>query len=275
LIPKPDPEVRARRVAVVSFLSTGALFYLVAVWWWWEPMPWSHPEVLGRAAVFTFALLGFLAAHEAGHWLAARAHGIRLGPPWFLPVGVVMRMREIPVTRSGLLEMGAMGPLAGGAAIALIVGLRFLAGGPAGPAGSSVVLAAPPLWILGGMALTGAPPPAPTALDPLALAACFGCLITVLNLLPWGQLDGGHIAAALWPSRAGWLSWGITAVLLLGGLWWPGWAVWAALVHLVGTRHPLLVRRDREPPSRRARWIAVAAGVAFLLCFTPSPIRFG
>jgi len=98
LIPKPDPEARAWRAAVVSFLSTGVFFYVAAVLWWWVPPLFSHPEVLGRAAVFTLALLGFLSAHEAGHWIAARGHAIRLGPPLFLPVGVVMRLREIPPT---------------------------------------------------------------------------------------------------------------------------------------------------------------------------------
>ncbi|MBW2254575.1 MAG: hypothetical protein JRI25_08265 [Deltaproteobacteria bacterium] len=273
MIPKPDPEVRARRVAVVSFLVTCVVLYLTAVLWWWERPLLAHPEVLGRAAAFTIALLGFLSAHEAGHWLTAWGHGIRLGPPLFLPVGVVMRLREIPGTRSGLLEMGAMGPLAGLCAIAVLLALRFTIGAPAEPAG--VVLAAPPLWSLAGLAFTGALPAAPTALDPLALAACTGCLITVLNLIPWGQLDGGHVTAALFPSWAGVSSWGITAVLLLGGFWWPGWAVWAAVIHLVGTRHPLTARRDRDPPCRRARWIAVAAGVAFVLCFTPAPLRFG
>jgi membrane-associated protease RseP (regulator of RpoE activity) len=275
LIPKPDPELRARRIAAVLFGVTGVVVYLAAVLWWWESPLRAHPEVLWRAAVFTLALLGFLSVHEAGHWLTAKAHGIRLGPPLFLPIGVVMRLREVPGTRSGLLEMGAMGPLAGVGAIAAMLMLHFAVAAPVEGAGSPIVLAAPPLWSLVGLIFTGAAPAAPTALDPLALAACFGCLITVLNLLPWGQLDGGHVAAALFPSRAGVLSWGITAVLLLGGFWWPGWAVWAALIHLVGTRHPLRARKDREPPSTRARWIAAAAVVAFILCFAPGPVRLG
>lgn len=265
LIPRADPDATDRRVASGLFVASSIAVCAAATWWWRGD--------LGRAVAFTAAVMLFFAVHELGHWLAARHHGIAVGLPWFLPVGVIMRLRDLPRTRTGLLELGAAGPLAGLGALAVLALVHF-ALGPAEVSGDAVHLAAPLLWTAIGAPFAGGVPAPPSAGDPLALAVCVGCLVTAANLLPFGQLDGGHVAAALIPERAGAVGWVLTACLLAGGLWWPGWAVWAAMLHLLGTRRALTARHSR-PPSTRARRVALVTAVAFALCFTPAPIRWG
>ncbi len=263
-----DPEVRAWRVATTLFVLSGlVVFALGAVWWGTGT---GEGGALRQGAGFALALLAFFVAHEAGHMVAARRHRIAVGPPMFLPIGVVMHLREPPATRSGLLALGAAGPLAGVAALATLLALRLLLGGPVAAPDPRVELAAPLLWWIVALPLGGG---APSAADPVAVAFCLGSLVTTLNLLPFGQLDGGHVVAALWPRRAAWAAWGITALLLAAGTLWFGWAVWAALIHLAGSRHPMQVRHDREPPDRVSRRLAVAAAIALILCATPVPVR--
>lgn len=270
-----DPEVQERRIAVGLLVATCASVFLVYLLRWQEG-PWIDGSggAAWRALLFTGALMGILLAHELGHWLTARSHAIRLALPWFLPApvlvgtfGAVIRWSDVPRTRTGWLEMAAMGPLAGLVAVIAAVGVWLIGG--AAPMGH-VVLARPMLWWIASFALTGRSPPTLSAEDPLAFAAAIGALVTAMNLVPIGQLDGGHVAGALFPDHARTISRVATVLLLAMGLIWPGWAVWAALANLIGG--PAEPPRDRKPPTRRARAIAVACVLAFALCFTPRPM---
>ena len=274
LVPKPDPDARERRIAGGLFFATCCSVFVVNLLRWREGSLLDDPDAVGRALLFTVLLMGILLAHEMGHYAVARLHGFRLTMPWFLPApflvgtfGAVIRLEESPRTRTGLLEMGAAGPLAGLVAVALALALGALFGGEVEARPAEVVLARPLLLYLFG---TGPVSP----VDPVAFAAWIGCLLTAMNLLPFGQLDGGHIASALAPEHAEKLSWGVTALLLAGGLLWPGWPVWAVVLHLLGTRHAVAPRRAEARLSPRARWAAGAAVLAFLLTFTPAPITW-
>lgn len=269
MIPRPDPEARAWRVAGALFAGSAVGVTGLGVAWWAIGGA-GFRTALASGGLFAASVLGFFVAHEAGHLLVARWHRIAVGPPWFTPVGVVMHLREPPATRTGLLELGAAGPLAGFAALAALAVARLAWGGPMPPADPRLHLATPLLWRVLALPWGGG---SVSADDPVAAAFCVGALVTALNLLPFGQLDGGHVAAALWPGRAVAISWAITAVLLAAGFWWWGFAVWAAVIHLAGTRYPLRPRREGQGPSRRARGVAVAAAVAFVLCATPAPFR--
>lgn len=273
LLPTPDPEIAARRTAGLLFFATCCSVFAVRVLWW-EPGPFG-PAVLQRAWVFTALLMGILLAHELGHYLVARAHGFRLSLPWFLPapilvgtLGAVIRLEEAPRTRSGLLEMGGAGPLAGMVVVVAAMAVRWVAG--PGPEGGTE-LASPLIWKLGSWAVAGEVMPIDTA-DPVAFAAWIGCLLTGLNLIPFGQLDGGHVVAALVPRWARAIGWGSTVLLLIAGLWWPGWAIWAAILHLMGARHPVEARKDEGMPTARAIGVAVACGVVFGLVVMPVPL---
>lgn len=260
--------MRERRVAGVLFALTCASVFVVYLVRW-------RAAATADAAWFTAALMTILIAHEAGHWLVARAHGVRLALPWFLPapllvgtLGAVIRWSDVPRRRSGLLEMSAAGPIAGLLATTA-VSVAWLWGEARPVVPGDVVLSRPLLWWPLAWVFDGGAPPVPSSGDPLAFAAWIGCLVTAINLVPIGQLDGGHVVLALWPERARAIGWAATAALLVGGLFWPGWAIWAAVVHLLGTRGAASARG--EAPSGRARWAAVAVLVAFVACFTPVP----
>ncbi len=276
-MPRPDPSVRERRVAAALFLLTCITVFLVH-WLGWQD-PSAGWRAGGRAMLFTAALMGILLAHELGHLLVARAHGFRLGWPWFLPVpflvgtlGAVIRLREHPRTRTALLEMGAAGPLAGLlAALPVILAWAASSPDPAAPEGWGLH---PPLLLhLAHLGLQGRWASVVDPTDPLGFAGWLGCLVTAMNLVPLGQLDGGHITAALAPDRARTWGWFATGALLALGLLWPVWALWAAALHLMGARHPVAVRSPGRPPSPRARLLAGLTALALLLCFSPVPVR--
>ncbi len=134
------------------------------------------------------------------------------------------------------------------------------------------ILANPPLMDLVGGVLYGAPPGRYAQLDPIAFAGWVGCLLTAINLIPIGQLDGGHICNALWPARARLISRIGIGVLLCAGLLWPGWAVWAILLVVMRAWVSLPVP-SLPPLSRRARLIAALTLAAFALSFMPRPIE--
>ena len=268
---RPDLEEGRASVAVAWFVATCISVFCVHLLGWQPSV--SLATVAGSAS-FAGTLMGILLAHELGHWLFARWRGFRLSLPWFLPapilvgtLGAIIRVEERPRTRDDLVGLGLSGPLAGLAAILLVLILRAGLGSAGLP--SDWALSRPLLWWVVGAPLDHTVAPTPT--DPLGFAAWIGCLVTAMNLLPFGQLDGGHVLAGVapWlPRRSAWL----VTVLLLGlGLFWPPWAVWAAVLHLIGARHPLQVRDERPPLGALGRGGAALAVVVFLLCFTPLP----
>lgn len=273
LLDIPDRDTRSRRIAGVLFFATCTSVFVVR-WWRWETGDAWDTLSMWNAWSFTLTLMTILLAHELGHYAVARGHGFRLSLPWFLPapvlvgtLGALIRLEQPPRDRTGLLEMGAAGPLAGAVVVVLVMVGRLTFG--TGATGGTEI-AAPLLWSGLSWILTGAVVPLDTA-DPVAFAAWLGCLLTSMNLLPIGQLDGGHVVAALSPRWSRLVGWGTTLALLLAGLWWPGWAVWAGLLHVLRATEPLEVRRPERPPGRRAMGLAAACAVTFVLTLTPKP----
>lgn len=267
LIPRTSRHARAWRATALSLAGSASFLFAIGLVLAASGAP-TAPGLAWRAALFTLCAVAFFVAHEGGHVLAARANGVAADPPWFLPVGAVLRLREAPDTRGALAEIGAWGPIAGAIALALLLLVRLALGAPPPPP-EGLPLGAPALWWVVALPLGAGPP---SGADPVAAAFCLGCLVTALNLVPFGQLDGGHVVSALWPRRALPVGWVATGALLLGGLVWPGFAVWAAVIHLAGSRMPLRARRESTPPDRRARASSAAALVVFLLCVSPSPV---
>ncbi len=239
-----------------------------------------HPSRLALGIPFSFTLLGILLAHELSHYFTCRHYGIRASYPYFLPaptligtLGAFIRIKSPIVTRRALFDVGIAGPLVGfGVAVpALIVAIMHSRGGaasaPAGTIsfGSPLALTLLTHWLRPGLN------PAQISLTPVGCAAWVGLFATALNLLPVGQLDGGHILYALLGERHRVVSRGaFLALVPLGMFYWAGWIVWAVLLLLLGLRHPV-VMVPSQPLDRGRKYLAVVAALVLALCFIPTP----
>lgn len=240
---------------------------------------WGHPERLLNGIPFALTLLGILLAHEMGHYFTCRYYGIAASYPYFIPaptiigtMGAFIRIKAPIVSRRALFDVGISGPLVG-----FVVAMPVLLWGIANSqivlgmqATGAVSFGNPPLVAFVQKLLHPGVPPEYLHLHPVARAAWVGLFATALNLLPIGQLDGGHILYALVGEKHRLLSrLFVLALLPLGYLYWFGWILWSALLFILGTRHPVIF--DPMPLDRGRRWLAALALLIFLLCFTPSP----
>jgi membrane-associated protease RseP (regulator of RpoE activity) len=255
----------------------------------------SNPALLAQGATFAGALLSILLAHESGHYLACRRYGVDATLPFFIPAppgfslgtfGAFIRIKSPIPSRRALFDIGVAGPLAGFAVLVPVALAAVLTSHPAPPqlaesssatGGTIIYINDPPLLRLFGSAL--GLDIALIAPNPFYFAAWVGLLVTSLNLLPVGQLDGGHAVFSVfgprahrWTGRAAFAS--VAALAVLGWRWHhaPGGFVYAALL-LVMLRLPHPRSTDETEPLGAAR-LAVAALtlLVFLLSFEPFPI---
>jgi membrane-associated protease RseP (regulator of RpoE activity) len=243
-------------------------------------------QALPRAAQFTASLVAILLAHEMGHYFTARHFGVAVTPPYLIPfpfspfgtMGAVIRMKDIPPNRKSMLLIGAAGPLAGLvlAIPILLLGLSLsqLAPLPAEGGyvleGNSILYAALKYLVFGQALPAGG---MDVMLHPIAMAGWAGLLVTSFNLIPAGQLDGGHIAHALLGRRARYLTWAIIALLAILGVFWQGWLLWAVLIFFLA-RAQMGPLDDISPLEAGEIAVAVVLLVLFVLTFTPFPMRF-
>jgi membrane-associated protease RseP (regulator of RpoE activity) len=246
-----------------------------------------HPGLIVHGLWYSGTILLILGAHEMGHYLACRYYQVDASLPFFIPMPIVLtgtlgafiKIREPIPTKRMLFDIGIAGPLAG---FAFAVPTLFL-----GIAMSPVVVVPPdlvgyhlgePLLFRAAAWLTWGSVPDGYSLNlhPMAFAAWFGLLATALNLFPIGQLDGGHISYAVLGRRSTTVT--LCAVAGAIGLTYfsLSWLVWTALLVAMtlamGPRHPRTI--DEDLPLDRTRvWLAVAALVVLVLCFTPNPIE--
>ncbi|MFW6448351.1 MAG: site-2 protease family protein [Halobacteriota archaeon] len=276
---------------VVSTAYVGAIWYHVDVG--------ADPLGIVRGWPFVVSVLGVLGIHELGHYVASRYYGVQASLPYFIPVptifgtmGAVIRIRGRIPSRTALFDIGVAGPIAGLIAtlVVTIVGLHL----PPVTAPASVVesesavelaIGFPPLLELLA-ALTGQPlrfdDPA-TSVNPVVVAGWLGMFVTFLNLIPVGQLDGGHVTRAILGPIQRRL--GLLVPPLLFGLgaglylWfevpahaisvWLLWGVFAVLLAGAGPARPI----DDRPLGRVRTGLGVAVFVVGVLCFTPVPIE--
>jgi len=241
---------------------------------------------LDEGVLFTVALLAILLAHELGHYFVARRLGVPVSPPYLIPLpfspfgtmGAVIRMKGIPPSKRAMLLTGAAGPICGLLVClpVLIVGLTLSPVEPLPQAGSYIVegnslLYATLKFLVKGQWLPGNG--VDLFMHPLAFAGWVGILVTGFNLIPAGQLDGGHVAYAWLGSKARLLTWGVAAALMLMGTLWPGWILWAFLIVLLGRgqQEPL---ESITPLTRQEVALAVLVLCLFVLTFTPVPLRY-
>jgi membrane-associated protease RseP (regulator of RpoE activity) len=245
---------------------------------------WAKPAVLVTGLPFAATLLTILLAHEMGHYLTARRYGVDQTLPYFIPaptlfgtLGAVILMRSRPKDRSALLNVAVAGPFAG-----LVVALPAAAWGlahstPIDPAAiqpGSVWFGSSFLFHI--LEQTFSPNGTNVALHQVGLAGWVGLFITSLNLIPAAQLDGGHIAYALFGERQYRIARGVVIVLVALGIMegFSGggvWLVWAVLLIAIGLRHPA-VQDEATPLTRSERAVGWVALLLFVLTFTPTPI---
>jgi membrane-associated protease RseP (regulator of RpoE activity) len=233
--------------------------------------------VLAAGAPFAGTLLFILGVHEMGHYVAARLHGVQVSLPYFIPVplglgtfGAFIQMKSPVENRKALFDVGLAGPLAGLAVSVplMVVGLLASEVVPRGATqgmGTSLLVRAM-VDVLVPHAANQA-----VALSPIAIAAWFGLLVTGFNLLPMGQLDGGHVAYAVLGKAARPLALAtFVGMLVMGYTVWSGWYTWAFFAFITGLRHaePL---NDITPLDWGRRLIALATLVLFFLLLTPRP----
>ena len=242
---------------------------------------WNLLDGLPYAA----ALLGILAAHEMGHYLTARRLGAPTSLPYFLPMplgfgtfGAVISMAAPPRNRRHLLLIAAAGPLAGlvVAIPVLLLGLSLSrveslpAVGVYSMEGNSLLYALLKLLMFGKLLPSGGED---VFISPVAFAGWAGLLVTGLNLLPAGQLDGGHIVYALLGERwARVILWVVLAVLAALAFLWQGWFLWVALIFIFG-RMRVAPLDDVTPLTAGQRALALLMLIIFVLIFTPIPMR--
>ncbi len=240
----------------------------------------SDPGLLLMGLPFSFTLMGILLAHEMGHYFACRYYRITATVPYFIPfpsiigtLGAFIRIRSPIVNRKALFDVGLAGPIVGFlfALPALIVAVAYSKIAPGALAESMIAFGDPPLVRLVSVLLRPEVPTGDLLLHPVGRAAWVGLFATALNLLPAGQLDGGHVVYALssrWHRR---ISLIVALAIAPMGFLWFGWTVWAVLLLMFGFRHPVLLDRHDPLDGKRRLWAAIAL-VIFLLCFTPMPL---
>jgi Zn-dependent protease len=244
---------------------------------------WNHPAALASGWPFSLALLGILLAHEAGHYFLCRRHGIVASWPYVLPAptlsgtaGAVIRIRSRIPSRRALIEVGIAGPIAG-YLVALpttVVGILLSRPVDAGTAPALVQFHWPLTVTLLDRLLAASVPgvPAMNSLlpHPILIASWVGLFVTSLNLIPAGQLDGGHILYALSPRWHRRMTFVVPVLLLAMGLTlWTGWVLWGVILLVPAMRHPHVPYFPRLPGKQRWLWL-LALGL-LLLTFLPAP----
>jgi Zn-dependent protease len=243
---------------------------------------WTAPRQLLGGLPFSLAIMGILLAHEMGHYLYCRRYGVRATLPFFIPaptmigtLGAFIRIGGYIRSRAALFDIGIAGPIAGFvvALPTMLAGLAMshvVAGGAVSDC--EIQLGYPLVFHLGNALLhPGGAGLGHYYLHPVALAGWAGMLATSLNLLPGGQLDGGHLVFAISPRAHQIASWAMLAALVaLAWYCWVGWMVWAILLALSGLQQPTV---PHWPGVGRSRaWMAGVALAILALTFTPAPV---
>lgn len=250
---------------------------------------WQHPTYLVAGLPFSLTLLTIVLAHEFGHFLAARYYLVDASLPFFIPfptligtMGAFIRIRSAILSKRILFDIGIAGPLAGFVALLspLLAGVALSKVVPGIGRSGDLIFGTPLiLQMMERLRFPGVPLE-DIYLHPVARAAWVGLLATALNLLPIGQLDGGHILYACFGERTKYLSRAFVAGLAVLGSYQlfttdfragMSWIVWSVALLIFAMRHPSIV--DPHPLGRRRGWLAVVALALLVLSFTNKTIQ--
>jgi membrane-associated protease RseP (regulator of RpoE activity) len=285
--PRPTPKP-PRRLLHLGLLLATVVTTIVAGALQQGINPLDTPELLYTGIPFSFTLLLILGAHEMGHYLVSRQHHLDVTLPYFIPAppipfiigtfGAFIRIRSPIRDKRALLDVGCSGPLIGVlvAIPVILIGMKLSTITISGGGEETITLGEPLLFkLLSWLALGPMTPEQNVILHPVAFAGWIGLLVTALNLLPVGQLDGGHVAYALFPEYHRYISLGMLGLLVVCGVvFWSGWLLWAVLLVFLGWRHPPPYE-FWVPLDRRRRVLGVITIVVFGLTFSPAPFVLG
>jgi membrane-associated protease RseP (regulator of RpoE activity) len=264
-------------IATTTF--SGALLYGVDVF--------SEPLMAYKGLPFAVAIMAVLGSHELGHYVVSRMNGIEATLPYFIPfpippigtMGAIIRQKGPVPNRKALFDVGIAGPLVGLAVAIIITAIGLMLPAPAiEPGDASYIKLQTPLlfdflaWLIHGAGLE--------SINPIAFAGWVGMLVTVLNMIPVGQLDGGHVARAMLGRRADNLSRALPAVIMAFGIYTTFimgaegsmWIFWGLLTAFMGgVEHPRPLNDEESIGFPRILLGAIGFGLT-ILCFTPFPI---
>lgn len=265
-----------------NFLSNQPAFSADSIF----PLTWvlEKPVRLFLGIPFSATLMLILLSHEMGHYVYCRRYGVRATLPFFLPaptligtLGAFIRIKSPIPSRKALFDIGIAGPIAGFvvAVPALVLGMWLSHPDPVVAKASEPALGYPAIFHLLWAVLSSGNTHAASLRDiyfhPVAVAAWVGMFATALNLLPAGQLDGGHIVYAVAPRWHRLISRLTVLVLLpLGIFYWLGWLVWGTILMVLGPRHPQIPSYPELGHGRRM--LAIVALIMLVLTFMPAPL---
>lgn len=243
----------------------------------------KEPYRIIEGLPFSGTLMTILLFHEFSHYIASKRHHTKATLPYFIPApsligtfGAFIKMKSPIITRKALIDIGASGPIAGFiiSVIASAAGLKMSEIVQTENISGAIKLGDSLLFSLLSKIIIGVlPPDHDIILHPVAFAGWIGLFVTSLNLIPIGQLDGGHIAYAILGQRHKYLSMTLLAILaMLGIFYWEGWALWAVLMLILGIKHPPVIYWE-VPLNQKRRAIGLFAFIIFIITFIPEPFK--
>jgi membrane-associated protease RseP (regulator of RpoE activity) len=273
------PRHRRIWVNILLFLAT-IVTTLLAGTLLAEVDPIAQPKLIYKGIPFSAALMSILLSHELGHYVMSRKHRVDATLPYFIPAptivgtfGAVIRMNSSVPDRRALLDIGATGPIVGFIVSipCLIIGFRLSEVAP-GTSEGLVFGSSLLLEIISRAIFPSVPEGYVINIHPVALAGWLGLLVTMMNLLPLGMMDGGHIVYALFGGWHHHISRVMVVILVLMGIFgWIGWAIWGAVNLFFGLRHPPPLN-PQVSLDRNRKIIAALAAVILVITFVPIPV---
>jgi membrane-associated protease RseP (regulator of RpoE activity) len=243
--------------------------------------PFENISDLLLGVPFSLSIMAILTCHELGHYFVSRREGMITTLPYFIPVpfhflgtfGAVIRMKSIVPTRKSLLKVGMSGPIAGFlVAVPICVIGIYLSEISVAPETEGILRLGDSLlfWIFARIIHPSIPSGHDLFLHPVAFAGWLGLFVTSMNLIPIGQLDGGHVTFSLFLKKRRYLYFPIFGALIALGLLWFGWYFWVLVAYFIARRDPI-IQDTLTPLSTRERLYAVIPLIVLILTFVPQP----
>ncbi len=271
----PRPKIRTNIILFLLTIVTTTLAGTLLA----EVNPVTHPQLIYKGIPFSATLMAILLSHELGHYLMSRWHKVDATLPYFIPAptfigtfGAIIKIRSNVPDRRALLDIGATGPIVGFMVSipAIIIGLKLSQSMPGTSDGVSFGTSIL-LEFMARHIFPSVPEGHVISLHPVGLAGWLGLLVTMMNLLPMGMMDGGHIAYALFGKWHHHISRAMVVILLFMGIFgWIGWAVWGTLNLFFGLKHPPPTYPE-IPLDRKRKLVGAVAVIILIITFVPIP----